>query len=44
MNSAGHTVTDDRLKSEGIVIAVSASAVWVNNSLRSIKELSFSQA
>ena len=41
VNSAGHAVTDGRKKSEVLVIAVFASAVWVNDAPRSI-EISFS--
>ena len=42
VNSAGHTVTDGEKKSEGLVTAALASAVRVNNTPRSIKELPFS--
>ena len=41
VNSAGHTFTDNRKKSKGLVIAVFASAVWMNNTPRSIKVLPF---
>ena len=42
VNSAGHTITDDRKKARGLVIAVLASAIWMNNTQRSIQELLFS--
>ena len=42
VNSAGHTVTDGRKKNERLAIAVLASAIQMNNTPRSVKELPFS--
>ena len=36
-----HIVTDGRKKSEGLIIAVLASAVWMSDALRSIEQLPF---
>ena len=42
VNNAGHIVTDDRNKARGSSLLFLASAVWTNNTSRSIKELPFS--